>query len=358
MKIFKKILMMTLVAATVAMVGCTKEQAEEINQIIEDATPGSLAGTTWVSDGPEEYNGVTAQVHSSIHFETATTGYIDLTSIVDGETISGGSNITYTYTKPNGVLTLIIEGVSAGDMNFTVATNKLYLKIQNGTATRVYTLVEDNPQQDDGLVCSEWEYVYRNDYGTTETTVFCFLDNQRLAMVTSYVTEDPKDDMTTYLSVNYTFSGNRGSYTESGTTYSFTINGNKMNVTGNDGFALELTRRSAKPPQSLVNTAWRETVYDEYHNEADDSYYDDVTISTLYFSANGQGTAENEYTVPELPQVHEFFSMNISYTYKRPFGTVTLGIDDDLKTFNMIALSDVMILYDDDDFYTLKKVSK
>lgn len=354
MNIFRKMAMMALVAATLVLTGCTPEEEEQFLNAIDEATPSSLAGTIWKCNTTETYNGVTSVIHSTIRFDTKTEGYYYLTTISNGDTLEGGFDITYNYIKPKGELTLIIDGTPSGTMNFIVSANYLHLEIRNGEATRTYTLVENTPDPDLNLICSEWELV-ENDSDGTETTVLSFLNKREIGIYfTDISNEDPSNNEYDYIGVSYTMNGKSGTYYEDGYAYHFTINGNTMTVNDDYGNAFTLTRRNATAPQSLANTSWTLTRYDYYYYEDRESYFPDQLVLTYSFTSARNGTAHAEYTVPELPGIaDESDTENFTYTYNRPKGVITFSEDGESIDMDFIAFSDMLVILGADGDYVL-----
>lgn len=341
--------MMTLVAAFLALTGCTPEEQAAITQMYEDMTPSSLAGTTWVCNTTETYEGVSAKIYSTIHFETETDGYFFISSVVDGETIEGGFNITYTYVKPKGILSYYVENVSL-DMDFSVSYKTLKLTIQNGQKTRTYKLLEDDPNENNNLICTEWASVDNSD-GSTDTKLICFLDNGKAVRLDSYIVGDPHEDDYVYNEMNYTVNGNTGFFDEEGVHYKFTIENNtRMIVEGNDGSQYTLSRRGTTPPKEMVGTSWTATTFDEYYYEDRDSYFESQSVFTFNFTTASSGNALLEYSVPELSylELDETYTVNFTYTYNNARGTINLNAYGETVTSRFVALSDLLIFFEED----------
>lgn len=344
MNTLKKIAMMAFVAASLMLAGCSEEAKQELEQAIEAAIPDSLEGTTWVFSGTETYDGVSADIYSTIQFTTQREGVLFLSSIFNGDTVAGGNRITYTYNKPNGVLTLYIDGESSFNMDFSVGVGLLNLKIRNGEATRTYKLVTNTPDTpdtpDNELICSEWEFV-EDDGESIETRVYCFLNESELCMVHTDISRyEPQENEYEYYTTTYTIQDNSGTFYEDGYAYHFTIEGNTMSVTDDYGNAFTLTRRNASAPQSLANTTWTSTLYDYY--EYNDDYYDARINLTVQFNSENAGFVHSEYTVPDLPETGSSITKDITYNYNRPKGTVT-DVENN-ERIDFIALSDMLLI--------------
>ncbi|MCR5066078.1 MAG: hypothetical protein K6A67_09995 [Bacteroidales bacterium] len=362
MKYFRKIATMTLVAATLVLSGCEPTSVEEFQQAYEEAFRASLGGTLWKCDADESFNGVTSKIHSTIRFDNESEGFYYLMSITNGDTIESGYNITYTYIKPNGDLTVFLDGSPIITMNFYINNDLdlLYLKIRNGEADRVYSLVENKPDPEINLICSEWELI-ENDNGRTKTTVVSFLDSIAIGIVRTEISNDnPIENEYEYNGVTYIMNGKEGTYYEDNYAYNFTIDGNKMNVSDNYGNRFTLTRRNASAPSSLTNTSWSLTLYDEYYYEDRETYWPDQLVITFNFTSNYEGYGHTEYTVPELPGIaDDSHTMNFTYSYSRPKGTITyVDKAEDNFNLNFVVFSDMLVyISPNGDYGILSKIT-
>lgn len=341
---------MAFVTASLVLAGCTEKDWETIDNAILNSLPDNLVGTTWVFDGTETYNGVTAKIYSTIHFTSETEGELYLSSVYDGDTVAGSNRITYTYKKPDGVLTLYIEGESAGTMDFTIGVGTLNLKIRNGEAIRIYKLVNENPEPSNELVCSEWELTTNEASGFSEKRVLCFLDNQKAIIVTFYTSPESSESDYEYNEFSYTVNGNQGRLTFTNgdnETFNFSINGNSITLSDNYGVTLTMTRRNATSPRNLDGTSWGKTFNEEYYYEEREQYYPSQTIVTYHFNSNGTGMATQEFVVPIL-DMDESYTLQFTYTYNRPYCNITGHIDSETISFDVIMLSDMMIGFDDE----------
>lgn len=129
MKNLKKILAMILVAATMSLAACSKDDKEA-------ETPNSLVNTTW--EGSEDMEAMGSHIHISMtsKFLTDTTGEMDMTTVINSDTDSDTFPFTYNYDAPNGTLTGTDDEGEVKTFSFKVDGNTMSI-FANGVTIKL-----------------------------------------------------------------------------------------------------------------------------------------------------------------------------------------------------------------------------
>ena len=121
MKSIKTILAIFFVAATMTLVGCSKDGDNN------SSAPSSLVGTVWSGSAETSIMGESYKIEKLLKFLTATEGDASTTVTEgNGQPETQTDPFTYTYNAPNGTMT-VRDDDGETTTHFTVSGNKLAL---------------------------------------------------------------------------------------------------------------------------------------------------------------------------------------------------------------------------------------
>ena len=129
MKSFKKMTSALLVASALVVTGCEPDPVENTNDVLH---------TTWINTYTETYedeNGVTQEYRETytLAFMTETTGLTSYQFTDTEGTETDSLPFTYTYTRPNGTMTVAEGDIDTIQFNFTYnAGNKTLTLVAEG----------------------------------------------------------------------------------------------------------------------------------------------------------------------------------------------------------------------------------
>lgn len=143
----KKIISILFVAATIMMAACDPDEMVSPNPEHPANPVSDVYHTAWINEETDTYEDEYGNQHESVEtnilrFESETTGHMEYKYVTATQNEDESYPFTYTYSTPNGTIT-ISEGGSTETFNFSYNASNNTLAIYDGAYYRMFSRLQE-----------------------------------------------------------------------------------------------------------------------------------------------------------------------------------------------------------------------